>query len=221
MKHKGPIITLLAGLAVAAVLMVLNLSVSNAGSDANDGNDAVGVAATTTTTERVKVAPAPIVTRNPTAQVTYAGRVNGGAATIAIAIYDGKAVAYLCDGKRAEAWLKGSATDGQLSLTGAHNASLSGGYGNGRATGSVTATGKRWTFSVGTVTKPSGLYRATANVRNAKVVGGWIVLANGEQVGLLSVAGAPEEAPPLDPTANSVTVGGVPIPVNEVDGSGL
>jgi hypothetical protein len=74
---------------------------------------------------------------------------------------------------------------------------------------------------VGTVTKPSGLYRATANVRNAKVVGGWIVLANGEQVGLLSVAGAPEEAPPLDPTANSVTVGGVPIPVNEVDGSGL
>ena len=42
-------------------------------------------------------------------QVTYAGKVGGGRASIAIAVKDGKAIAYLCDGQTAEAWLQGTA----------------------------------------------------------------------------------------------------------------
>jgi len=224
MKHKGPIMTLLAGLAVAAVLMVLNLSVTNSG----DGiGNAANAAATATATTAPTVAPtstlaAAVGTKAaPAAQVTYAGRVNGGAGTIAVAVKDGKAVVYFCDGGRAEAWLQGSATNGELNLTGAGNASLTGSYGNGVAAGSVSATGKTWTFSVGTVKAPSGLYRATATVRNAKVVGGWIVLANGEQVGVLNVAGDEEPAPPLNTATNTANVGGTVITAGPVDGTGL
>ena len=45
---------------------------------------------------------------------TWAGDVDGGEATIAISVNDGVAIAYLCDGKRVEAWLQGTAADGKL-----------------------------------------------------------------------------------------------------------
>ena len=65
-------------------------------------------------------------------KVTYAGKVTGGKATIAIAVKDGKAVAYLCDGKKTEAWLRGTAVDGELALSGPDEATLSGSYTDGR-----------------------------------------------------------------------------------------
>ncbi|HEX6869631.1 MAG TPA: hypothetical protein VF163_00915 [Micromonosporaceae bacterium] len=216
MKHKGPIITLAAGLVVAAVLMVMNLSVTPAGD--RPGADTADAAASAPTT----TAPTTAATRPPAAaaQVTYAGKVDGGAATIAIAVKDGRAVAYLCDGRAAEAWLQGTADNGELDLAGAGNARLSGTFANGVATGRVTAAGRTFDFSVGVVKPPSGLYRASANVRNAKVVGGWIVV-NGEQVGLLVVDGTARPAPPLDPTTGRITVDGTAITAAAVDGAGL
>ncbi len=56
------------------------------------------------------------------------------------------------------------------------------------------------------VAPPSGLYRASAQVRQAKVVGGWIVLPNGSQVGVVDVAGEPTTAPPLDTATLTTTV---------------
>jgi hypothetical protein len=59
-----------------------------------------------------------------------------------------------------------------------------------------------------TVKKPSGLYRATADVRGATIKVGWIVLPDGTQVGSLESnpdAAAPSAtaAPPLDVTAGT------------------
>ncbi len=217
MKHKGPILTLAAGVILAAALMVLNL---NATKDEDGGYDAaVGTASVAPSASAAPTTAAP--TQPAAVQVTYAGNVTGGGATIAIAVKDGKAVAYVCDGRSAEAWLQGTAENGVLRLAGAGNASLTGTYANGVAAGSVTATGKQFTFSVKSVKPPSGLYRASANVRNAQIVGGWIVLEDGTQVGVLQVGQATEPAPPLDTATNSTTVDGTPVSVTAVDGTGL
>jgi serine/threonine-protein kinase len=182
-------------------------------------------AAVTTAAAPTAAAPTAPATTAPAERVTFAGSTQGGAASIAIAVKDGHAVAYLCDGNRAEAWLQGTATGGALALTGTGNASLTGTYGNGAASGSVTAAGRTWTFSIKEVKPPSGLYRSTATVRNATVVGGWIVLANGKQVGVLNVAGTPEPAPELalapDGSGGTATVEGTTITAVDVEGSPL
>ena len=59
--------------------------------------------------------------------------------------------------------------------------------------------------------KPSGLYRTASNVRGARLVGGWIVLADGTQVGLASFAGSPVPAPPLDMSTRTTTILGAKV----------
>jgi hypothetical protein len=150
--------------------------------------------------------------------VTYAGKVDGGGATLAIAARDGKAIAYLCDGRKTEAWLQGTAAGGSMSLTG-KNGKLDGTYGGGVVTGSITVGAKTWTFRVPTVAPPSALYRATARVRNATVVAGWIYY-NGEQVGVFTTNGGdPTTAPRLDISSGTAVTDGTTIYANRLDGS--
>ena len=52
-------------------------------------------------------APAPAAAPAVT-QKAYTGRTAGNEATVAVAVNDGKATAYVCDGKNIEAWLSGS-----------------------------------------------------------------------------------------------------------------
>lgn len=129
---------------------------------------------------------------------TWAGEVDGGGVSVAIAVHDGVAVAYVCDGKR-EAWLQGTATAGKLSLTGKNGAILTGTYTGGTATGNVNAAGGQWTFTANTVAPPSGLYRTAQFVNSANVVCGWIVLPGGRQVGACTPEGKQTQtAPALD-----------------------
>ncbi len=92
------------------------------------------------------------------------------------------------------------------------------------ATGSVAAGGHQWTFTARTVTAPSGLYRASAEVRGARIVAGWIVLADGSQVGLVDTGdpdagGTAAPAPTLDPATGTATVDGTPLNATPVNGS--
>ncbi|HKT04891.1 MAG TPA: hypothetical protein VJT31_35705, partial [Rugosimonospora sp.] len=151
-------------------------------------------------------------------RATYAGYTTGGAATVAIAVRDGVAIAYLCDGSRVEAWLRGSATGGKLSLSGTHNSRLTGTYAHGLATGQVDVAGRHWTFRARAVYPPSGLYRATATVRGARVENGWIVI-DGRQVGVSTVDGVPQAAPPLDTATRTATVDGASVTAEPVDGA--
>ena len=232
-KQKGPLITLAAGLAMAAVLMVMNLSVTRSqGATANEAADTVAGTAVTTAPASTPPASTPPASTpsaaatppsepGPGSQITYAGYVNGDGATVAIAITDGKAIAYLCDGNSTEAWLQGTASGGSLDLTGPGEAKLTGTYRKGVATGDISAAGRQYAFSAKPVAPPSGLYRASANVRNAQLVGGWIVLANGKQVGLVQLGASRFSAPPLDTTTRTVTVEGATVTVAAIDGSGL
>jgi serine/threonine-protein kinase len=136
-------------------------------------------------------------------------------------VTDGSAVAYLCDGRQLESWLQGTVAGGRLALTGSGGANLTGALGPAGAAGTVTAAGRTWTFEAPPATRPSGLYRIAATVNGAKVVGGWIVLADGSQVGVVSIDGTPAAAPPLDTSTGAVTVNGTQVTALPVDGTNL
>lgn len=198
---RTPLFTLLGGVALAGVLLVLSMNAA-----ASDPAQPAAAPVAQPSPTPSATPPPPVVEK---VNATWAGEVEGGSATIAISVHEGVAIAYLCDGKKTEAWLQGTAADGRLRLTGRKGANLTGTFGGGRATGVVAAGGREWKFTASAVSKPSGLYRATADVRGAKVVGGWIVLPDGSQVGVLTTDGVPAPAPSLDAASGTVTVDGV------------
>jgi hypothetical protein len=61
---------------------------------------------------------------NVPARAGYAGRVRGGGASVAVSILGGQAIAYLCNGSVTEAWLKGTAAGGKLTMAGKNRARL-------------------------------------------------------------------------------------------------
>jgi serine/threonine-protein kinase len=153
-------------------------------------------------------------TPDPNAPITtYAGKVDGRAAAIAIAVRNGQAIAYVCDGARLEAWLQGPAGDGQLALTGKNGASITGTHNGATAAGTAVAGGRTFTFTIKMVQAPAGLYRIADKVANAAVNGGWIV-ADGEQTGTLTVDGVTGAAPPLNTETGETTVNGVVVKPN-------
>lgn len=256
MKSRGPLITLLAGLALAGVLVTLSMNaarrvdlasgpVKNApvatpapveggagepadvapgqpsdppadqqpGATAPAGdNTGAGAAGDGGSDQRDGEAPAAPAGNK---QTTWTGTVDGGKATVAVTAKGDQAIAYVCDGSRIEAWLSGTLKNGKLNLTtngsSAHEAKLTATIAGTRVKGTVTVDGRRFAFDLATAKKPSGLYRASADVRGAKLVGGWIVLADGRQVGLATFAGSTTTVGPLELPAGTVTVYGTPI----------
>lgn len=227
MKGKTPLLTLLVGLLTAIALVIAGMNATSRDAARKKARAAADTAPATTPaatpTSAAPVAPATSAPPLDQTRATYAGRV-AGAGTIAIAVHDGTAIAYLCDGRRIEAWLQGTANAGALTMAGANNASLTGTFGADKAGGTVTAAGRQWTFEVPAVTAPSGLYRAAANVAGAQVIGGWIVLADGTQVGVLDTAGEPGPAPELNTSTGQTVVAGTTLtatPINGTTGSGF
>lgn len=151
------------------------------------------------------------------ARANYAGRTKGRKAAVAIAVRDGRVIAYVCDGARSEAWLHGDATNGQLNLSSEAGDRLTARLGDGKATGRVVLGKQTWTFKVPMVRSPNGLYRANATVNGVRFRGGWIVLPDG-QTGVATGSGKPGPAPPLDPNAGAVTIDTTQVPVAAVSG---
>jgi hypothetical protein len=212
MSYRGPLTTLAAGAAVTAVLIGLTFRAAPASQPAAGGGATPTLPAAGTLSAPAGTPPAkPAKPTPPRVRVngTWAGKVGGTGTTLAIAVRNGTAVAYLCDGDRIEAWMRGTAIGSLLTMTAVKgNGRLTGTLRGDRASGRVTAAAKDRAFDIGAVSKPSGLYRATANVRGAAVVGGWIVLPNGRQVGLATVAGKPVRPSPLNLATGTAVVDG-------------
>jgi hypothetical protein len=140
----------------------------------------------------------------------YAGRTDDNSSAVAVSLRGGKAIAYFCDGHDKESWLKGDVKDdGTMKLTGGSGDELNGTLQDGkRIRGTAYVGGQRYSFTADRAIKPSGLYRATATVRGAKVDGGWIVLPGGRQVGVVERDGTPSAAPSIDPETGAVTIDG-------------
>lgn len=234
MKRLGPYLTLLTGLILAVALLGAGL-VANDGGD--DESEAVSATATTpepaaTTSDEVEVIESPAqtttaaeeTTTSPAVEVpdgTYAGHVRGGGASVAVAVKDGVVVAYVCDGAQLEAWFQGEVEGSKIFLEGNGKSTISGRYAKKWLAGKVTVKGQTWSFRVPVVSKPSGLYRSTANVRQAEVVAGWIIVGN-DQVGMVSSStGEESPAPELDLDSQTATIDGTEVEADLVDGTPL
>ena len=243
MKRNTPLITLLTGAALGVVLLVASMLQTPTKTPAGYSSTVTPSSASPATSAPAAPAssPAPAsVSASPTAtpyaaapaKATYAGKSNNGGATIAIVVYNGQVIAYICNGSTIDAWFSGPASsDGKVTLTGKNNATLTAAYGVGQMTGDVTAHGTDFDFGVDTVSKSSGagLYRTTAKVGGETVKAGWIVLDDGTQIGSLepdSTSATPSavSAPRLDLTTRTATYKGTvlhAVRVSSVTGSGF
>ncbi|MEO3888179.1 hypothetical protein [Nonomuraea sp. B5E05] len=237
MSRLGPVITLAAGAVLAAGLGVASITAAPAADNtaANTAAEAPSAEETTPAQENTTESPpaatntaqsSPSPSRTEPKKIIradYGGRVKGNGGLIAISIRNGKAIGYFCDG-RTEAWFKGKESAGELSLTGFGSAKVTAALGGGKARGTVALGGEKWSFVAPTVVKPSGLYRATAIVRGAKLRAGWIVLKNPQggftQVGAAVLGEEQLDIPRLDgerPTT-PLTVDDTTVYPKDVDG---
>jgi serine/threonine-protein kinase len=218
MARNGPLYTLLSGGVLGVGLLVAAMAATP---DETAADDQQPLAEATETqpaqtpeptlepTPEPTTEPAPSPTETEAAQaVTYVGYVDGGGASVAVIVTGDEAIAYLCDGNAVEAWLDGSAVAKQLDLTG-DRGSLTGEFDDLQASGQAIADDQFWTFTIEAVEPPEGLYRFADTIAGgAEVVGGWIVLPDGTQVGALNVDGQTQPAPALDVENGQATVNG-------------
>lgn len=231
MKRNTPLFTLLTGAVLGIALLIASMlatpSKAPTSYSAAATTTPVSAAATSPPAQAATASPSPTATATAITlfRADYAGRVKGDAhASVAISIHGTQAIAYACNGSSVEAWLSGTAVGGRLALTGKNGAVLNGNYDSRRAFGNVSADGLTYAFSVYQVKKPSGLYRATADVRGATIKAGWIVLPDGTQVGSLepnanSAAPSATAAPPLDVAAGTAQDGTVVLHVISISGT--
>jgi len=167
MKRNTPLITLLTGAALGVVLLVASMLQTPVKTPAGYSSTVTPSSASPASSAPAAPASSPAPSSaSPTAtpyaaapaKATYAGKSNSGGATIAIVVYNGQVIAYVCNGSTIDAWFSGPASsDGKVTLTGKDNATLTAAYGVGQMTGDVTAHGTDFDFGVDTVSKSSAL----------------------------------------------------------------
>jgi serine/threonine-protein kinase len=241
MKIATPVITLIVGLALAASLLVSSMSAVSGkkaalaeASAAANATAAASAAATASPAQPTSAgASATTAASAPSASssqgfvipphANYVGEVQGNLGSVALVVHDTFAIAYFCNGKTQEAWLRGTPQNGKLSMTGKNHASLTANYALGHARGTVIVDGISHIFSIIAVHKPSGLYQSIETVRGATVKAGWIVLANGTQVGSLepdstSATPSARTAPKLDISTLTAQDGDTTLTATPIDG---
>jgi hypothetical protein len=218
MSNRSPVITLLAVAALAVVVVGLNVTTTSQTVTPPPAAEPAAVPATTQAPTGAPPSPGPAVPQQE--QATYAGRTSGNEATIAIAVRDGQAAVYVCDGRRVEAWLQGTIVDGRLTVQGANGDSATGAVEGDAIFGTVWVNGVQWPYSAQLASPPAGLYQGSATVDGVPNRIGWIVLQDGSQTGVRSNRnGVREPAPRIDPQAlRGVMVEGVRIDPQRVDG---
>lgn len=214
MALRAPALTLAAVAALGAGLFVVNVNGSPApAATAASAATAAAAAEPTTAPPLARVIepkPAPPVVQ----AAVWAGRSAAREITVAVAVKDGKAVAYVCDGKKIESWLTGTLAENRLTLTGPDGARLEGTATVDKVVGTVLAAGKTLSWTARTVKAPEGLYEGRTGVRGVVTKIGWIVV-DGIQTGLKRDGGGRVgPAPILDPAnPGDVTVDGSQVTV--------
>ncbi|WP_283134865.1 hypothetical protein [Rhizohabitans arisaemae] len=222
MRRPGPLYTLIFGLLATMVIAMFGRTgvTAQASAPAAVGTPRVTPSAAPTPTASPSAKPAAKPSAKPasTTRKVYAARIPALRAVIGVVVTGGSAIAYVCDGRRLEAWLRGKVNaDGSVVLTGPGGQVVAA-VGDRFLGGAVQLKGGDPVgFSAPPVRPPSGLYRLTATLRGAKVVGGWIVTPDGRQVGVVKVGTSVRSAPAYDPGTDAVEVDGERLPVAPAD----
>jgi hypothetical protein len=167
------------------------------------------------------VPPAAAPAAPAVAEAAYTGRSAGNEVTVALAVKDGRAVAYVCDGKKVEAWYEGTLEGAELQLSGADGKpGITATVTDSATLGTVTVGGEDLPFAAKGVEAPAGLYEGRAAVRGVLTRIGWIVDEDGDVTGVANAGGTRRAAPSLDPANPGATrIDGVPVTVTALDGS--
>ena len=164
MRRFAPLLTLLAVAVLGGALLTLNV--------VNSPTNATGTpSAAAASQPAVAAAPppaAPPATVRPRGarrpEKAYAGRSAGNEVTVAIAVKDGRAVGYVCDGKKIEAWLEGTLSGSDLELKSKDGKStIAATADDEQSFGTVAVpSGKEWPFAAKAASSPAGLYEGRA-----------------------------------------------------------
>jgi len=221
MSRFAPLLTLLAVAVLGGALFTLNV----VNSPANSTGTPSAAAASQPAVAAAPPPAAPPATSAPpaaaaVAEKAYAGRSAGNEVTVAIAVKDGRAVGYVCDGKKVEAWLEGTLSGSDLALKSKDGKSTIAGTADDKQSfGTVAVNGKEWPFAAKAASSPAGLYEGRAQVRGVLNRIGWIQLQDGSQTGVWNRGGEEVAAPVLDPNRlDGVVVDGVPVTVRTIGG---
>jgi hypothetical protein len=220
MKKYAPLATLVAVVLLGAGLLVANMLSNPANQTTAAPAPSAAAVAAPGEPAAAEPAPAEPAPAEPAVvEKAYTGRSAGNEITVAIAVKNGKAVAYACDGKKIEAWLEGTLTGDSLSLSG-KTSSITATLDDKASFGTVTVDGKEWPFSAKGVASPAGLYEGRGNVDGVAARVGWIVQEDGSVTGVENAGGSPKPAAPLDPTNLGATMSdGSPVTVTALDGA--
>ncbi|MGH3786921.1 MAG: hypothetical protein ACRDRG_10320 [Pseudonocardiaceae bacterium] len=159
--------------------------------------------------------PAPPPPPAPAREGAFVGASENQIA-ISINIKGDRATGYLCDGNKIEAWLEGTVTGDQINLRGKTGAVLTGTLNATSTRGTVTSNSGQLQYYAEMAQKPAGLYEGRGNVDGVDNRIGWIVLPDGNQIGVRNVNGERSPAPRLD--LGQLKADGLQIPVKRVDG---
>jgi hypothetical protein len=182
MKIRGPYVTLAAVAALGVGILLVNMSKEESAPQANPYRQPTTAATPATVAPAPAPPPAPPAAAFP-AKADYVGKIPtaNGKITVEITVDGVKAIAYACDGNSIESWLRGSATNGALSLASKDKTGRLEGRLEGNAVvGTLWIGEKKWDFKADPAQPPAGLYIYD----NAGVRSSWIIDGNGGVTGV-------------------------------------
>ncbi len=222
MKNIGPIATLLAVVLLGVALLVGNAYVApppaqNTAAPGAEPGEPAPEAAPPGAAQPGAAPPAaapPVV-----AEQRYTGRSAGNETLIALALKDGKAAAYVSDGRRIEAWFEGTLDGDRLTMQGDRGGVLTATVGAKTVLGAVTVDGVEWPFAAKGVQAPAGAYEGRGTVQGVPARVGWIVEETGNVTGLADLGNRTAPAPRINEKGPvDITVEGQPMAVKAVTG---
>jgi hypothetical protein len=216
MKVKGPYVTLGVVAALGVTLVLVN--VANESGSAPAGKPAASTAAAPPSS-----APAPSATAEPPpeafpAKADYVGKIptGSGVMTVEITVEGDKAIAYACDGKEVESWLRGSAQNGVVSLDNKDKTShLDGQLAGGHVDGTLTIGQEQLTFNAAPAQPPAGLYVYLENGARTS----WIIDQNNGVTGVQRQPDGSKSPAPTLSTDGTAVVNDQTITATRVEGN--
>ena len=201
MSTKGPLLTLGAVALLGAALLLANISNESSPPQSINPSASSGSASASPGSPQSPTQPPPEAFP---AKADYVGKIptDRRVMTLEITVEGDKAIAYACDGKSVEVWLRGSAVNGAVSLSNKDKTShLTGQLVGGSVTGVLSIDQDQWNFTAAPARPPAGLYVYLENGSRDS----WIIDQNNGVTGVVrNPDGSKSPAPPLSINGTAV-----------------